>query len=133
MATRRIFSEFCINRFGIGPLYYISSRSDFGFEFAEIFIIKKRLSDSPSGGVSDSPSQGVADSPTLRLAEFSFKHSKADSPTRRVRESVTPRLAESGSRRLPESESRQLAESGSHFLITNISANSKPKSERLER
>jgi hypothetical protein len=48
----------------------------------------------------------LGESPTLRLVEFSFKHSKADSP---------------------------LAESGSHFSIMNISANSKPKSELLER
>ena len=34
------FLGFCINRFGIGPLHYISSRSDFGFEFAEIFVIE---------------------------------------------------------------------------------------------
>jgi hypothetical protein len=40
------FSEFfCISRFGLGPLHYISSRSesDFGFEFAEIFVFEKRL------------------------------------------------------------------------------------------
>ena len=47
----RIFRGFCINRFGLGPLHYISSRSDFGFEFAEIFVIEKRLPDSPSWGV----------------------------------------------------------------------------------
>jgi hypothetical protein len=47
---RRIFWVFCINRFGIGPLQYVSSHSDFGFEFAEIFIIGKRLPDSPSHG-----------------------------------------------------------------------------------
>jgi hypothetical protein len=51
MATRRIFWGFSINQFGIGPLYYISSRSDFGFEFAEIFVIKKPLPDGPSRGV----------------------------------------------------------------------------------
>jgi hypothetical protein len=51
MATRRIFWGFCINRFGIGPSHYISSRSDCDFEFAEIFIIEKRLPDSPSWGV----------------------------------------------------------------------------------
>jgi hypothetical protein len=34
MAMRRIFWGFCINRFGIGPLHYVSSRSDFGFEFS---------------------------------------------------------------------------------------------------
>jgi hypothetical protein len=39
----RIFRDFCINRFGLGPLHYISRRSDFGFEFAEIFVFEKRL------------------------------------------------------------------------------------------
>ncbi len=48
---RRIFWGFSINRFGIGPLHYVSSRSDFGFEYAEIFVIEKRLPDSLSGGV----------------------------------------------------------------------------------
>ncbi len=43
MATRRIFWGFCINRFSIGPLHCISSRSDFGFEFAEIFVIENCL------------------------------------------------------------------------------------------
>jgi hypothetical protein len=32
---------FCINRFGTGPLHNISSRSDFGFKFLEIFVIEK--------------------------------------------------------------------------------------------
>ncbi len=36
---RRIFWGFCINQFGIGLLQYISSLSDFNFEFAEIFVI----------------------------------------------------------------------------------------------
>ncbi len=40
---RRIFWGFYIKRFGIGPLHYISSRSDFGFKFAEIFVIEKRV------------------------------------------------------------------------------------------
>ena len=47
----RIFQVFCINRFGLGPLHYISSRFDFGFEFAEIFGFKKRLLVSVSRGV----------------------------------------------------------------------------------
>jgi hypothetical protein len=51
MATWRIFWDFCINRFGIGHLHYISSSSDFGFEFTEIFVIEKRLPDSLSRGV----------------------------------------------------------------------------------
>jgi hypothetical protein len=39
----RIFRDFCMYRIGLGPLHYISSRSDFGFEFAEIFVFEKRL------------------------------------------------------------------------------------------
>ncbi len=47
----RIFRGFHINRFGLGPLHYISSRSDFGFEFAEIFVLEKRLPVSVIRGV----------------------------------------------------------------------------------
>jgi hypothetical protein len=70
---------------------------------------------------------------TPRLIEFSFKHSKADSLTRGVVDSLTHRVRESANPRLTESESRRIAESESRFLITNISVNSKHKSERLER
>ncbi len=69
MAMRPIFRGFWINRFGIGPLHYISSRSDFGFKFTEIFIIEKWLSDLESQKVADSASRGVADSPTRRVQE----------------------------------------------------------------
>jgi hypothetical protein len=51
MAMRRIFWGFCRNRFLMSPLHYLSSRSVFGFEFAEIFVIEKRLPDSASRGV----------------------------------------------------------------------------------
>jgi hypothetical protein len=44
------FLGFCRNLFLIDPLHYLSSRSDFGFEFAEIFVIEKRLPDSASRG-----------------------------------------------------------------------------------
>ncbi len=64
----------------------------------------------------DSPRR-VGESWTLQLAKFSLKNSKVYSLTRRVGELPT----------------RRLAESGSHFSIMNISANSKPKSEGLER
>jgi hypothetical protein len=47
---RRIFWCFCRNWFLIDPLHYLSSRSDFGFEFAEIFV----LPDSASRGVGES-------------------------------------------------------------------------------
>jgi hypothetical protein len=82
---RRIFWGFCRNWVLIDPLHYLSSCSAFGFEFAEIFVIEKRLPDSPSRGVggSDSAIRGVA-----------------DSPNRLVGESTAHRLAESGSRLL---------------------------------
>ncbi len=47
---RRIFWGFCKYRFLMSPLHYLSCRSEFGFEFAEIFLIEKRLSDSASRG-----------------------------------------------------------------------------------
>ena len=43
MAMRRIFWGFCRNWFLMSPLHYLSSRSDFGFEFADIFVFEKRL------------------------------------------------------------------------------------------
>jgi hypothetical protein len=38
---RRIFWGFCRNRFLMSLLRYLSSLSNFGFEFAEIFILEK--------------------------------------------------------------------------------------------
>jgi hypothetical protein len=69
-----------------GPLHYISCRSDFGFEFAEIFVIEKRLA----------PTRRVGESATSRLTEW-------------VGESLTPRLGESESRRPPDWPSRGVA------------------------
>jgi hypothetical protein len=40
---RRIFCGFRRNWFLMSPLHYLSGRSDFGFEFAEIFLFEKRL------------------------------------------------------------------------------------------
>jgi hypothetical protein len=48
MVMRPIFWGFCINRFLMSLLHYLSSCSDSAFEFAEIFIIEKRLPDSSS-------------------------------------------------------------------------------------
>jgi hypothetical protein len=43
MAMNQFFRCFCINRFGLGPLHYLLSRSDFGFEFLEIFVVENRF------------------------------------------------------------------------------------------
>jgi hypothetical protein len=82
---RRIFWGFCRIWFLIDPLHYLSSRSNFGFEFAEIFVIEKRLPDSPSRGVDDSQTQRVRESAFECLKE-------------KLGESLTPRLGEPGSR-----------------------------------
>ncbi len=54
MAMRWIFWGFWRNWFLIDPLHYLLSRSDFGFELAEIFVIEKRLPDSASRRLPDS-------------------------------------------------------------------------------
>ncbi len=43
---RQILLGFCRNWFLIDPLHQLSSPSDFGFEFTEIFVIEKRLPNS---------------------------------------------------------------------------------------
>ncbi len=86
---------FCRNRFLLSPLHYLSSRSKFGFEFAEIFVIEKRLSDSPSWGVDDSLIRRVVDSPTRRVGESANEFLKEKSLRRWVRESATHRVRES--------------------------------------
>jgi hypothetical protein len=137
MAMRRIFWGFCINRFGIGPLHYVSSRSDVGFKFAEIFVIKNQ-----------SPTHQVGESKRLPIDIIFFKHLNKSmvivhypesgsrrlydspsfllniqKPTLQFGESGSRRLEESATPRLGESESRRVRESVSRFSITNISAN----------
>jgi hypothetical protein len=117
---RRIFWGFCRNWVLIDPLHYLSSRSAFGFEFAEILVIEKRLPGSPSRGVGDSLTRRVGESAFECLKEKlgesesrrlpdSANRGVANSPTRRVGESSTPRLGESASCRLPDSASRGVA------------------------
>ncbi len=77
-AMRWIFWGFCRNWFLMSPLHYLSGCLDFGFEFAEIFVLKN-------------------DSPLSRTRRV------ADSLYRWYGESLTPRIIESGSRRLPSS------------------------------
>jgi hypothetical protein len=63
---RRIFWGFCRNWFLIDPLHYLSSRSDFGFEFAEIFS----LGESESCRLPDSASRGVAMESLFEFLKF---------------------------------------------------------------
>jgi hypothetical protein len=51
------FLGFCRNWFLIDPLHYLSSPSNFGFKFLEIFIIENRLPDSVSRRLAKSESR----------------------------------------------------------------------------
>jgi hypothetical protein len=106
---RLIFWGFCRNWILIDPLHYLSSCSAFGFEFAEIFVIEKRLPDSASRGVADSQTRRVGESAFECLKEKlcesesrrlpdSANRGVANSPTQQVGESSPPRLGVSGSR-----------------------------------
>jgi hypothetical protein len=66
------------------------NEADFGFEFAEIFVIEKRLHDSAT--------QRVGNSPTRQVGESAF-------------ECLKEKLGESESRRLPDSANRGVANS----------------------
>jgi hypothetical protein len=115
---RRIFWGFCINWFLMDPLHYLLSRSDFGFEFAEIFVIEKQLPDSASRQLSDSASQGISNSPTRQVGESTFECLKenlasrrvGDSLTGRVWELLTPRLGELLTPRLATPPTRRVGE-----------------------
>ncbi len=134
-----IFRGFCINRFGISPLHYISSHSHFGFEFLEIFIFEKRLPDSTIRGVGDSPYQWYAESATLRLTDTASQQLSAslirgvdDSPHHQYGESAIEffkrKLAVSLIRRVVDSaycwygelSTPRIIESGSHRLCVSV-------------
>jgi hypothetical protein len=72
---RRFFWGFRRNWVLINPLHYLSSSSAFGFQFAEIFVIEKRLPYSAS--------RRVGESLTLRLREPGSRR-LTDSPSRGV-------------------------------------------------
>ncbi len=94
MAMRRIFWGFCRNWFLMSPLHCLSSRSDFGFEFAEIFVFKKRL-------------PAISDTGSRRL-RVSLKRGVANSLHHWYAESPTPRITDTRSRRLPASPIRRV-------------------------
>ncbi len=77
-----------------------------------------RLAESGSRRLSDSPS-------------FSFKHSNADSPTRRVGESSTPRPAKLESQRLPYLPSRRVADSPSRGVVFRLRISPRIRSQKL--
>ncbi len=141
----RIFRGFCVNRFGIGPLHYISRRSDFGFEFekwlpdsmirgvgnslyqryAESATLglndtgSRRLSVSLIHGVDNSPHHWYTESTTPRITDMESRllnFLKENLPNRWYGESSTPRISDAESRRLPVSMSRRVADSAYRWV-----------------
>ncbi len=99
---RPIFRGFYINWFGIGPLHFISSCSDFGFEFSAWLLV-------------DSPTRQVGELPTLRLGESGSRLLNVNTLSRRVVDSPTRRVGDSPSRRFRESVTPRLTDLGSRY------------------
>jgi hypothetical protein len=114
---RRIFWGFCRNWFLMSPLHYLLGRSDFGLEFAEIFIFEKRLpaiTNTGSRRLPVSVSRGVDDSPHHRYGESAIDFLKENSLYRWYGESATPHTSDTVSHRLPISLSWRVADSAYH-------------------
>ncbi len=85
----------------LGPhrsLDYLLSRSAFGFEFAEIFVIEKQLPDLAN--------PRIGDSPTRRVGESAFeclKENLGESECRRLNVSANRGVANSPTQRVGES------------------------------
>ncbi len=101
---RRIFWGFCRNWFLMSPLHYLSGRSDFGFEFAEIFVFEKRvptITDTGSRRLPVSLSWRVNDSPHHWYAESgdSLHHRYGESAIEFLKRKLC--IDDTKSRRLP--------------------------------
>ncbi len=97
---RRIFWGFCRTWFLMSPLHYLSGRSDFGFEFAEIFVFEKRL-----------PAATDTGSHRLRILVI---RGVANSAYQWYGESPSPRITDTRSRQLPASLICGVGESPHH-------------------
>ncbi len=111
---RQIFWGFCRNWSLMSPLHYLLSRSDFGFEFAEIFLFEKWLpaiTDMGSRQLPASLIRGVSDSPHHRYGESAtefFKRNLSVTMILRVVDSQHQWYGESLTLRIIESESCRL-------------------------
>jgi hypothetical protein len=115
MAMRRIFWGFCRNWFLVVPLHYLSSHSDFCFEFPNS---KNDSPLSPIWGVADSPHHWYAESATLRITDTESRllnFLKENSLYRWYGESSTPGTSDTVSRRLHVRRSRGVDNSAYHW------------------
>ncbi len=112
------FLGFCRNQFLMSPLHYLSSRSDFGFEFPEIFIFEKRFP-----AITDTRSRRPSHHQYGESAIEFFKRKLSVSMIRRVvdslhqwyGESPTPRITDTESWRLRVSLSRGVDDSADRW------------------
>ncbi len=115
MAMRRIFWGFCRNWFLMSTLHYLSSRSDFGFEFAEIFVFEKWLPAITDTGsrrlrisvIRGSPTPRITDTRSRQLSVLMIRR-VVNSTHQWYGESPTPRIVESESRWLCVSPIRRV-------------------------
>jgi hypothetical protein len=149
---RRIFWGFCINRSLMSPLH-LSSRSDFDFKFAEIFVIEKRLPELPDSGSRQDcqellffyklwndiniastlhprlifcqicPLMGWLSRLKFSKSMINLKKFRIATPTRRVGESTTLRLAESGSKQNIKIIRQRLPDSPSRRVVDSRKKN----------
>ncbi len=87
MVMRWIFWGFCRNWLFMSPSHYLSNRSHFGFEFAEIFEVEKQL-------------PPISDMGSRRL-RVSVLRGVGNNPHHRYTESPTPRITDTQSQQLP--------------------------------
>ncbi len=131
---RRIFWGFCRNWFLMSPLHYLLSRSDFGFEFAEIFVFANSLhhwyAESATPRITDMESRAywIFLKKTLRIDDTESRRLPApvirwvaDSPYRWVGESPTPRSTDTESRRLRISLRRGVDDSADRWYGSRYS------------
>ncbi len=104
---RRIFWGVCRNWFFMSPLHYLSSRSDFGFKFAEIFVFEKRLPAIADTGSRRLRVSVIGESPTLCISDrgscwlpTSLIHVVANSSHHWYAESATHRITDTESQLL---------------------------------
>jgi hypothetical protein len=110
---RRIIWGFCRNWFLMSPLHYLSGRSDFGFEFGEIYIFKNWLpaiTDTESGGAT-TPRITDTRSPHHRYGESAIEFLK-----RKLSVSIIRRVVDTLHQWYGESPTPRIVESESHWL-----------------
>ncbi len=78
------FWGFCRNWFLMSPLHFLSSRSNFSFDLAEIFVFEKLL---PAITDGESPTPRITDTQSRQLLA-SLIHGVGDSPHHRYGESA---------------------------------------------